>query len=198
MRATVASTETNHWESIIQRAQTLDPEAFDAIVDEYSVRLYGFIFRLTNGRADAEELVQEVFVRVVRMIGDYEHDGRFEAWLFRIARNLARDAFRRRRRMPGTVSLDSGAVDESPRSDDPIDRSDDGPFAALEQRDNADRLQAALAKLPEAQREVILMRHYGEMSFQDIAETMGTPLGTALARAHRGLAKLREWMESES
>lgn len=198
MRARVATTETNQWESIIRRAQSLDPEAFDAIVGEYSVRLYGFLRRLMGGREDAEELVQEVFVRVVRTIGDYEHDGRFEAWLFRIARNLARDDFRRQRRSPGIVSLDGAPLGDSFGSDDPIDPTDQRPFGGLERSEDADRLQVALNRLPEAEREVILMRHYGQMSFQDIAETMGTPLGTALARAHRGLAKLRAWMESES
>ena len=194
MRASVASRETQKWDSIIRRAQQLDPAAFDAIVDEYSVRLYGFLRRITNGRGDTEDLVQEVFVRVVRTIDAYQHDGRFEAWLFRIARNLACDTFRRQRRTPGIASLDG---DGSLGGDEPRVRQPHHPDEGLEHAEAVDRLQEAMARLPDAEREVVLLRHYGELSFQEIAEAMGTPLGTALARAHRGLAKLRRWMESK-
>jgi len=69
---------------------------------------------------------------------------------------------------------------------------------ALERREDTDRLQKCLAKLPSVEREVILMRHYGELSFAEIAEYTAAPLGTVLARAHRGLAKLRQWMESST
>ncbi len=96
------------WAAVIRRAQALDPSAFDTLVDEYSPRLYGFLYRLTGRPEDSEDLVQEVFVRLVRMIGQYEHDGRLEAWLFRIAANLARDHARKIIRAPGMTSLDSG------------------------------------------------------------------------------------------
>ena len=92
---------TDHWASIIRRAKKLDAEAFDVVVDAYGGRLAGFFRRLTGNGDEADDLVQEVFVRVVRTIGDYQEDGRFEAWLFRIAGNLARDRLRQRRARPG-------------------------------------------------------------------------------------------------
>ena len=79
----------------------------------------------------------------------------------------------------------------------PMDRRAVEP-EALERREDTDRLQKCLAKLPSVEREVILMRHYGELSFAEIAEYTAAPLGTVLARAHRGLAKLRQWMESST
>ena len=82
----------------IRRAQARDAAAFDELVDAYSGRLYGYFYRLTGSRHDAEDLLQELFVRLVRMIGDYQHDGRFDGWLFRIATNLVRDRVRRSRR----------------------------------------------------------------------------------------------------
>ena len=187
--------------SVIERAQRFEPEAFDFLVDRYSTALYGFLLRLTSSSQDAEDLVQEVFLRLVRTIADYEHSGRFEAWLFRIATNLARDRIRRIVRGPSTTSLGAlegvgGTVAEPGR--DGADARNTGLAEGPELADEVGRLQGALAKLPQAEREVVLMRHYTELSFAEIAEVMGTPLGTALARAHRGLTKLRALMESRT
>jgi RNA polymerase sigma factor (sigma-70 family) len=184
--------------TVIEDAQQGRPEAFDVLVNRYASRLYGFLYRLTSDRDDAQELVQEVFVRVVRTIERYEHDGRFEAWLFRIAANLARDRVRRIGRAPGLTSLDApasrGGEDQAPWEESSR-RQDDRPGARMEAQEDLDRLQQALAGLPDAEREVIMLRHYSDLSFAEIAELMGTPLGTALARAHRGLNKLRSLMK---
>ncbi|UCE58187.1 MAG: sigma-70 family RNA polymerase sigma factor [Phycisphaerales bacterium] len=187
--------------SVIEGAQRLEQPALEQLVDLYSGRLYGFLYRFTNQRGDAEDLVQEVFVRVVRSIENYEHDGRFEGWLFRIAANLARDRIRHVQRSPHIGSLDSTGTDDAEpprgaaRQSDPVGPR---PDRAMELAEDVDRLQVALSELSEPEREVILLRHYSEMSFSEVAETMGTPLGTALARSHRGLTKLRELLESQS
>ncbi len=183
---------------VIRRAQQLDASAFESLVDAYSPRLHGFLYRLTGRPDDTEELVQEVFVRLVRMLPQYEHDGRFEAWLFRIATNLARDRIRRITRAPDISSLDDARDQRDERSawERLGDLSGPSPTEAVELAEDVDRLQRCLAKLSQPEREVILLRHYARMSFAQIAEAMGTPLGTALARAHRGLAKLRQWMEA--
>jgi RNA polymerase sigma-70 factor (ECF subfamily) len=186
------------WAAVIRQAQQWDADAFDAIIERYSAKLYGFLYRFTGRPDDAEELVQEVFVRVVRMIRQYKHEGRFEAWLFRIAVNVARDRARRLKRARGLVSLESAGdagrdgMSQRERFLDPSVRLPEEQAVLAE---DVDLLQRAMARLPDAEREVILMRHYSRMSFADIAQVMGTPLGTALARAHRGLAKLRKWME---
>lgn len=180
---------------VIERAQRRDPAAFEELINAYSHRLYGFLYRLCGHRDDADDLLQEVFVRLVRMIGSYEHDGRFESWLFRIAVNLARDRIRRARKSP--IAL-AGEPDD--RETEPWDGPGDTqpPDAAMELADQVDRLQWALAQLGQPEREVIMLRHFSDMSFKEIAELMGTPLGTALARAHRGLRHLRKIMEGAS
>jgi RNA polymerase sigma-70 factor (ECF subfamily) len=184
---------------VIGRSQQGDPAALDQLVALYADRVFGFLFRMTGSRPDAEDLMQEVFVRVVGGIGSYEHGGRFEAWLFRIAANLVRDRVRRARRGPSQytgVGRGSGndgdeasasLLDEVPGGDEPSD-------AAAMRREEVDALNSALAKLSEAEREVIMLRHFSQLSFKEIAEATGSPLGTALARAHRGLAHLREIM----
>src|SRR5262245_20722247 len=96
----------------ISRAQKGDSAAAEWIVDQFSGRVFGFFYRTTGSRAEAEDLMQDVFVRVVRMIGSYQHDGRFEAWLFRIAANLGRDRARKAKRSPRFVSAGGEAGDE--------------------------------------------------------------------------------------
>ncbi len=184
-------------DDLICRARQRDSAAFETLVEIYSPRLYGYFYRLTGRREDAEDLLQEVFVRVVRMIGRYEHDNRLDAWLFRIATNLVRDRVRRQRRSPGHEASggqenEPGMLEEVP--DDDVDQPDD----VLQTAEQVDQLQRALKRLPGAEREVILLRHFSQMSFKEVAEAMGTPLGTALARAHRGLTKLRQLMEKDA
>ena len=184
---------------LIDLAQANDPAAYDRIVDAYAPRLYGYLYRLTGSRDDSDDLLQELFLRLVRMIGSYEHDGRFEGWLFRIATNLARDRIRRRNREGRTASLDDSP--EGWEGAGPVawlaagDLSSPPPDSRMALSEDVDALQRALAELPAAEREVIMLRHFSQLSFAEIAEAMGTPLGTALARGHRGLAKLRQLME---
>jgi len=180
--------------SVMRRERGLDAAALDEIVDAYAGRLYGFFQRMLGGREEAEDLVQEVFVRVVKSMAEYREVGRFEAWLFRIAGNLARD---RLRREPRETALGNREGDREDNRQKALGISTDACLS-LERREDVDRLQECLLKLPSAEREVILMRHFGELSFAEIAEYTAAPLGTVLARAHRGLAKLRQWMESKT
>jgi RNA polymerase sigma-70 factor, ECF subfamily len=182
---------------VIARAQARDPAAFDVLVERYSSRLYGYFYRATGRRADSEDLLQELFVRLVGTISQYKHDGRFDAWLFRIATNLIRDRIRRSRSSREVPQ--SSAVE----ADERWERNGRGtevtqPADRLGETEELDRLGRAIQELPEPERMVILLRHFSQMSFREIAELMETPLGTALARAHRGLARLRELMTTEA
>lgn len=184
---------------VIQGAQRGDPASFDRLVELYASRIFGFLYRFTGSREEAEDLMQEVFLRVVRMISAYCHDDRFEAWLFRIAANLARDRIRRASRTPRLVDAavllrHESDLDGEPGSLEGSSGSSQAVDARLVREEVVDALNAALAELPDAEREVIMLRHFAELSFKEIAELTGTPLGTALARSHRGLAKLREIM----
>lgn len=174
---------------LLARAAQNDPQALANLVDRYSRRVFGLLLRLTGDRDAAEDLLQETFLRVVRMIGEYEHVGRFEAWLFRIAANLARDRARKHGRRGPTASLDDCPTTPGPLvSDGPA--SD--PSRELEQTEAGARLTTALEQLNDAEREIILLRYYSDLSFREIAELLEIPLGTALARAHRALKRLRD------
>ena len=186
----------------IRGAQRGDQKAFDLLVDWYGGRLFGFLFRLTGSRHDAEDLMQEVFVRLVRMIAAYAHDGRFEAWLFRIAANLARDRARRAVRGPRPTPSGGAAGYDEGNAIDPFEEIADGDrdsgLSRMQAAEDADRLNAALNALSDSEREVILLRHFSQLSFKEIADLMNTPLGTALARGHRGLQRLRELMGGDT
>lgn len=183
-------------ERLLERAKNGEPGAFEALVDAYGNRVFGLLLRLTGRREVAEELVQETFLRVVRTIRGYQHDGRFEPWLFRIAANLARDQHRRRRRRGNVQPLGSESgemtADQARAAGAVSDPSD-----AVSQAEQGERLSSCLARLPELDREVLLLRHFSGMSFREIADFLAVPLGTALARAHRALARLKSEFNGE-
>lgn len=182
---------------LIGRARNRDADAYDCIIDAYGPRLFGYLYRLTGSREDAEDMLQEVFLRLVRTMGEYTHDGRFEAWLFRIATNLARDHARRTARAPRItrLSADGGGMpaddQDLPRGGDPEAKRPDARMILTE---SVDAVQKALARLSTVEREVVMLRHFSDLTFAEISDAMGTPLGTTLARGHRALAKLRQWL----
>lgn len=179
------------FDRLLRRAREHDPEALHQVVEAYSPRVFGMLYRLTGSRETAEDLLQETFLRVVRMIAEYEHAGKFEAWLFRIAANLARDHARRARRRKRPVALESFSRDDGPGVVEVGDASQPEPSSELVQKEAGARLNACLQRLAEIDREIILLRHFSELSFREIAEVLQIPLGTALARAHRALKRLR-------
>ncbi len=180
-------------DELLRRARRHESAALDELVARFSPRIYGLLYRLTGRRDVAEDLTQETLLRMVRTIGDYQHSGRFEAWLFRIAANLARDRARQLGRRGVPLSLDGGAETDALAPD--LASGVDDPPAQLERDEAGAQVAAAVDALSESDREIILLRHYSELSFREIAELLGVPLGTALARAHRALKRLREILE---
>lgn len=179
-------------DELLERARRRDAAALAALIEEYSPRVFALLYRLTGARDVAEELLQETFLRVVRTIDGYEHSGRFESWLFRIAANAARDRARQmaRRNEPAELDEDRGGRRA-------LAGGGGDPAGRLAARESGQRLAAALARLPEPDREILLLRHYSELPFREIAELLGIPLGTALARAHRALQRLRAELADE-
>jgi len=164
--------------------RTSEPEDPEALLVSFAPRVYGLLLRLV-GRPDvAEDLMQETMLRAYRSFDTYRPEGKFRAWIFRIAVNLARDWIRRRRHEPSTsLETEEPPLDAAPATHVP-------PDARMDRGERARRVEQALARLPVADRQILLMRYYGELAFKDIARATGEPLGTVLARAHRALAKL--------
>ncbi len=178
---------------LLAQCRAGDKGAWDALVDAYWQRLYGFAWQSTKNRDLAHDLVQETFLRVVQKLDRYDHRDKFDAWLFRILVNLIRDHSRSRVRRP----VRSTVVDTSTGAEmtDDMAARTGHPSDPVDYQEDVQRLYAALEQLPEIDRQVLLLRHYGEMPFKDIAKMLHCPLGTVLARAHRALGKLRITME---
>ena len=180
--------------NIIEQCRKGRPEAFNWLLETYGRRLYAYFLRTSGSTHDADDLLQEIFVRLIEKIRDYKHQGRFEHWLFRIAANLARDRIRRLQRSPSSLSLDAADTEKNDLTAQ-LASSEPPPDAPMQLDQLRDELQEALAQLPEIDREIIVMRHYSQMSFKEIARQFNMPIGTALAKVHRGLKRLRSIME---
>ncbi len=181
---------------VIKDCQKGSSQAYSVLIKEYSSRLYGYFLRTTGSTSDAEDLLQEVFLKLLEHLPTYTHENKFEHWLFRIAANLARDRGRKQTRRGQIISLTGKDLQESGMAET-LPAPDQPPDAALQQSEQNDRLQQALEQLTEADREIIMLRHFSEMSFKEIAQQFDIPIGTALARVHRGLKKLKAIMNDE-
>ena len=180
---------------VIAQAQTGQAGGLERLLETYGRRLYGYFYRATGDHHEAEDLLAEMTLRLMRTIGGYSDQGRFEPWLFRIACNMVRDRIRRRTSQGVTHSL-SGGNDGNPLGDD-LPGASEPVSLRLEQAELSQRLEQALGRLDETSRQMILLRHFGDMSFKEIADVFDCPLGTALAKVHRGLKTLRQWMGDE-
>ena len=156
-----------------------DLPALDALFARHHRRLFGFLARLTGNRTVAEDLVQEVFLMVLRGRERYHGEGSFVAWLFTIARNVAAGHHASRRE---TISLDD--VDE-------VGAIESDPIASLESAEELARLERALVGLAPHHREVLLLRGVEDLSHKEVGEVLGCTEGAARVRVHRALHALR-------
>ncbi|QZY28460.1 RNA polymerase sigma factor SigE [Nocardioides coralli] len=155
---------------------------WDQIVERHSDRVYRLAWRLTGNRHDAEDLTQEVFVRVFRSLDTYT-PGTFEGWLHRITTNLFLDQARRRQRIRFDALTDERA--STLRSASPA------PDTALADRMFDDDVEGALATLPPDFRAAVVLCDVEGLSYEEIADILGAKLGTVRSRIHRGRAMLR-------
>lgn len=171
-----------------------DPAAIPRLMARYQRPLFSFLVHQVRDRSAAEDLLQETFLRVLRAQEAFVPQGRLSGWLFTIARRLAYDHLEKRGRWRLETIEPSGPEEASRELPD----LEPGPDRAAESGLTRSRVEAALAALPAEQREVFLLREYAGLSFAEIAEATGAPLGTALARMRYALSKLRKELEDLS
>lgn len=169
-----------------------DAGALGLLMERHKAALYGYLLRLTRRADAADDIFQEVFLKLVRNPSSYGEMERFGAWLFTVARNAAMDRFRRESAR-GELPLDG--EEERPGHGETAPSSEPGPAEAFDNKTLGERIEAALASLSDEQREVFYLRHYSGLSFREIAEMLGVPLGTVLARMSRAAARLRGELE---
>jgi RNA polymerase sigma-70 factor (ECF subfamily) len=183
-------------DDLLRRCARGDAAAYQELVERLEKPLVNFILRFVGEREAAEDLFQETFVRVVRTLGDFRPEASLTTWIYTIARNLALDHLKARRRHR-EVSLDAPAADREGKvisfrdalrvaAADPSDRSE----AAEDER----RVARALAELAPAKREALALRVYAGLPYAEIAKVTGSPVGTIKFRVHEAMQDLSKAM----
>ena len=183
-------------ESLMLRYRDGDVRAFELLVTRHRKALFNFILRFVRDTAQAEDVTQETFLRLVKGADAYERQAKFTTWLYTIARNLCVDASRRGKHRKA-ASLDAPIGDED-GSASLLDLVADGGAAVDRQaqsRELAVRLRQAIEALPDEQREIFLLREVADLQFNEIANVIGCPENTVKSRMRYALEKLREALE---
>ncbi|MGE4650286.1 MAG: RNA polymerase sigma factor [Myxococcota bacterium] len=165
-------------EELMKRVAEGDGEALAALVERHSARVHAYLTRYTRSREDADDLLQETWIRVARSARRFDPARRFRTWLYGIATNLGRDLFRRRGTRERAL-LDINAQPEPSTSNE---------ASIAERREVRDRI----AGLPDRMREVVLLRYFEGMNEAEMAAALGIARGTVKSRLHTALGRLRE------
>lgn len=187
---------------LMMEFQKGDKASFEALLRKHFPRVLNFIYRYTGGRETAEDLAQEVFIRVYKSAADYRPQSKFQTWVFTIARNLSLNELRRNAHKPKTVSLDETfSSQEGELKRQVEDPSSAAPDQAVLHREKAGAVKAAVDALPENQRVAVLLRRYEGFSYEEIARTMNVSVKAVkslLSRAKENLRiKLAKWARDD-
>ncbi len=159
-----------------------DAECFSQLVDIYAVRCHSYFYRLTGNKAVTDDLLSELFVKLVEKISSFKGDS-FESWLFTVASNIFHDYLRGKQRERKLLEVRKrqleSEITETKHSDD----------------ERTDKLQVEFDKLDADTKNLIMLRFYSQLSFKEMAKMRSEPVGTTLSKLHRGLRRLRELME---
>ena len=172
--------------ALIERCRSGEERAFAELVDTHKDLVHAMIWRLARDRSQADDLAQDVFLKVHRGLPYFRGEARLSTWIYRIVINVCSQA---RTRRPREISLDE---DRGGRPIEP--RRDDAAFGEMELRD---RLDKAMAKLPDQYRVLIAAHHLDGVQYEALAEALGIPLGTVKTHLHRAKRRLRELLDEE-
>jgi RNA polymerase sigma factor (sigma-70 family) len=167
-----------------------DTDALSSLVDRYKDKIYTSIYLLVKDKYLAEDIFQDSFIKVIDTIngGRYNEEGKFLPWVMRIAHNLCIDHFRKVKRRPVIKTSDDHDIFET------LNFFDAGADEKMMQTQSHQRVTKMLDMLPEDQKEVIVMRHFADLSFKEIAQLTDCSINTALGRMRYGLINLRKLM----
>jgi RNA polymerase sigma-70 factor, ECF subfamily len=182
--------------AVSQGLKNQEAGLLDELIVRYQHRLMRYLLYLTSNREMAEDLFQEVWMRVLVRGGQFNGQSRFDTWLFTIARNLVID-HRRKRTMSSLDELfEAGGDDDRPMSFEVAD-GEPTPFDHFSSLEDRERIAGALMNLDTLYREVLVLRFHEELSLEEIAKVTRAPLSTVKSRLYRGLAIIRPLLETE-
>ena len=171
-------------DELIQRCAEGDQRAWEAIVAQHRRRVFNVAYRFTGTHEEAEDLTQEIFLKVFRSLHTFDRRANFQTWLISVSRNLCIDHYRSTRKERQAVDRGVGAEDLAPPARTP------SPHAVLERHDQVGLLKEALKELSPSLRAAVLLRDIRELSYQEIADALRLPEGTVKSRINRGRAEL--------
>lgn len=176
-------------EELVRQAQAGNTKAFAALVTAHQLFCYNLALQSLGDAREAEDVVQEAFLRAWLALPRFRHQARFRTWLYRIVSNLCYTHLPRLKR--DLEALDDGAMEEMPG------KAKDDPLANLQIGERRARLHAEIDHLPESQRLIVLMRYREELSYEEIAEILDIPLGTVKIGLFRARQRLRAALVEE-
>jgi len=164
---------------LMQDVKTGKVEKLAVLFEKYHVQLFNFFRRLTGDRGVSEDLVQDVFMRILKYRRTYRGESKFTVWMYQIARNAHIDHLRKGK---GELALDDQWED--------VTEPDPSPAVQLEMGEDIDLVRQALAQLPLKKREVLVLSRYQDLKYREIAELLGCQIGTVKAHVHRAIKEL--------
>jgi RNA polymerase sigma-70 factor (ECF subfamily) len=183
-------------ESLMLRYRDGEVRAFELLVTRHRKPVFNFILRFVRDSAQAEDVTQETFLRLIKGADAYERQAKFTTWLYTIARNLCIDAARRgKHRKAASLDAPLGDDDGSASLLDLVPDGAAGVDRQAQSRELAVRMRTAIEALPDEQREIFLLREVADLQFNEIAAVVGCPENTVKSRMRYALEKLREALE---
>jgi RNA polymerase sigma factor (sigma-70 family) len=168
--------------------------ALETLIKRHKSRIFTSILLLVNDRYLAEDIFQETFIKIINSLkgGKYTHEGKFLPWALRIARNLSIDCIRHRGRIPMISDSDGQNVFDF------LNVVEDSCEKDMVEKEDTSSLHKLIHALPEEQKEVLILRHYADLSFKEIAEMTNTNINTCIGRMHYALLNLRRMIKKNS
>ena len=183
------STAADSDSELVTLARTGDRDARETLAQRYRQPAYLLALQMLSNRDDAMDVTQDAMLRFFTTLGSFDRERRVQPWLFTIIRNQVRDLWRRRQRRPGDSAPDADSLTSQLVSSGP------SPEADLRRQQLREEVWRALAKLPAEKREIIVLRDFHDLAYNDIAQLLGIPIGTVMSRLHGARRQLRARLE---
>jgi RNA polymerase sigma-70 factor (ECF subfamily) len=181
-------------QELLKEFKSGNEKALEQIIYKYKDKVYSTIVFLVKDRTLAEDLFQEVFIKVINTLrsGKYNEEGKLSQWLMRVAYNLCIDHFRKVKRAPKTTEADgSEVIDYSVISDHNVEKE-------MIKKEQCAQVQNVIDQLSPEQKEVVILRHYADLSFKEIAKITNVSINTALGRMRYALANMKKYIEANN
>ena len=173
---------------LIKRCQNREAEAFAPLMNMYKQQLFSYLIRRTMNRETAEDLFQEILIKIWRNLPKYQKKEKFGSWVFSIAHNLTVDSFRKKK--VRSIISQTEDLEEMRHTDNPLEK--------VEKDEQRKMLSNALLQLSEKQKEVFLLRQHGEMTFKEIAAYTNQPINTVLSHMNYAVKKLKRVLRKKN